>query len=120
MSAYGTYLVQGQEDISLEVGDTGDKTLTIDLDASTTQVFLKNMDPKQGVMYAVAYPAPAPPNPQRPVFPADWSKLHPEKEVKFPVGSVLKIHLRKLKFIRGDYATNDVPVKVQVGESALT
>jgi len=112
------YLVNGQEDIALIVGAVGDEMLTIALKAGTTHVILKNLDPAQGVMYALEWPAPVPPATQRPTFPQDWSKLDPKKQVIFPVGAVTSIHLRKLKYIRGTNATHDVSVRVQVGETA--
>jgi hypothetical protein len=116
-----TYLVNGQDDITITpVGDPGDETLTVTLDPAATHVLLKNLDRQQGVMYTLGpYPVvpPAPP-PQKPVFPDDWSKLDPRKEVEFPIGSFTVLHLRKLKFIRGTNATHDVAVKVQIGQTA--
>ena len=114
------YVVPGQDDITITpVDDTGDKTITVTLKAGTTHVLLKNLDYRQGVMYSPGpYPLVIPPIPQRPVFPDDWSKLDPRKEVEFPIGSYTEIYLRKLKYIRGVHATNDVPIEVQVGETA--
>jgi len=111
------YVIPGQSDISLVVGGVGDKTTTVVLKAGTTHVRLKNLDSVQGVMYAFEYPPPVPPNPQRPVFPADWSKLDPKREVEFPAATFTSIHFRKLKFIRGMSAESDVPIEVQLGET---
>lgn len=99
-------IVPGQDDISLAVGAGGDKTVTVTL--AGTHVKVLNEDSQQGVMYSLD-PAPT--------FPDDWEKLDPEEEVVVPTGGSTTLQLRKKTFIRGFNATNDVPIRVQVGET---
>ena len=100
------HIIPGQDDVSLEVGAGGDKTVTVTV--SGTHVKVLNEDPQQGVMYTLV---------AVPTFPGDWEKLDPGEEVMDPTGGSTTLHLRKKSFIRGVYATNDVPVRVQVGET---
>lgn len=100
------HIIPGQDDITLAVGAGGDKTVTVAV--TGTHVKVLNEDPQQGVLYSLD-PAPA--------FPADWDKIDPGEELMVPTGGSTSLFLRKKTFIRGIYATNDVPIRVQVGET---
>jgi hypothetical protein len=104
------YNVPGQDDLSLAIGAGGDKTVTVDV-TGATHVRIWNEDPQQHVLYTFD---------GTPTFPDDWSRLDPRENVVVPTGGSTALYLRKKTFIRGEFATNDVPISVQVGESTET
>lgn len=107
----GTYVVPGQDDLTLGIGVAGDKTITVVLAASDTHARIKNEDPQQHVLYTFD---------ATPAFPADWKRVDPREEVVVPTGGSTALYLRKKKFIRGEFATNDVPITVSIGVDAIT
>lgn len=107
----GTYIVPGQDDLSLAIGAGGDKTVTVTLLVTSTHVRIKNEDQTQHVLYTFD---------ATPTFPADWKRVDPREEVMVPTGGSTALYLRKKTYVRGIHALNDVPITVQVGESAVT
>lgn len=103
--AGGTYNVPGQDDLSVGIGGLGDRTVSVTVGG--THVKIKNEDNTQHVLYTFD---------GSPAFPGDWKRVDPGQEVVVPTGGSTTLYLRKKKYFRGEYATNDVPISVLIGE----
>lgn len=113
------YQIPGQDDMSLDVGDTDDETVIIPI-VSGNHLTIRN-DSNQPIIYAmIDLPVIGPPT--HPLYPAEWSRLDPKEETKFPVGAWTNLYIRKKVYYRaigyGQTANDleDVRAQVEVNE----